>query len=280
MPPFAPDGHVPLMTLLQEMGKVDPAWTGGEVLTEPVIEVSDAEFDRRAFVIFTYEIANNSELARKEDAIRAEIRQNYEEEIAPRRRRQAVVHKCLELLYRGVLPSIAFGSNGNIYEVPRQIWAAEGAEEIFDTGILLARDGELVFRRRLTQGENTALVLVKDENIKNIVTHLSAGECLATMASSPESTGPSSPETGHPYQYPSGYSGRPSIKKLILAEFERRASLGEISESLAGEARYLLVWVEQAHPNAPHPPTARTIENQIRASYNSYQRRNPGNSTK
>src|SRR5271168_421323 len=141
MPPFAPDGHVPLITMLQELGKVDPAWTGGELLAEPFIEVSDAELDSRAFVIFSYEIANNSELAREEDTIRTEIRKDYEEEIAPRRRRQAVVHKCLELLYRGVLPSIAFGNNGNIYEVPRHIWAANGAEELFDTGGILLVHG-------------------------------------------------------------------------------------------------------------------------------------------
>src|ERR1700736_6758213 len=196
------------------MGKVDRSWTGEELLAEPIAELSDAEIDRRAFVIFSHEIANNSELARKEDAIGAEIRQHYEEEIAPRRRRQAVVRKCLELLYRRVLPSIAFGHDGNICEVPSHIWAADGAEELFDTGgILLVRGKKVSFQKGRTQGKNTAIVLVKAADINDIVQRLSAGECLATAAPPGESTATSIPETGHAYPFRSGYPGRPSVKR-------------------------------------------------------------------
>jgi len=267
VPPLAPDGHVTLITVLQEMGKVDTAWTGEELLAEPVTELSDEEFGRRAFVIFSHEIANNLELARHEDAIQAELRERYEEEIAPRLRRQAVVRKCLELLYRRVLPSIAFGFNGKIYDVPNDIWAAEGAEEVFDTGILLVRGKKVRFQKGLTQGDNTAIVLVKAVDLDDVVKRLSAGECLATLASPPERTGTSSPETGHPYPYRSGYPGRFSLKDLIRKEFTRRVDAGEYRETLRDEARHLREWVGQAHPDAPQLPTERTIENQIRDLY-------------
>ena len=255
VPLFAPEGSVPLSTMLDEIGKaVEPAWTGEEVAAEPVIERSDADLEMAAFQDFMREGETRSEAE-----ILAETRQRYEQETAPRRRRQAVVYQCRELLHRGLLPSIAFGSNGKIYEIPSHIWAANGAEELFDTGgILLVSGKKVTFQRGLTQGDNTAIVLVKAVDLNDVVKRLSAGECLATAAPQVGRTETSSSETGR-----SGYPGRPSVRNLVEAELRRRAAAGECRGSLREEAEDLFAWVKQAHPDAPHP-TPKTIENQIR----------------
>ena len=273
VPPFAPEGSVPLVTMLDEVGKVvEPRWTGEEVAAEPVIERSDAELETTAFVDFMREGETRSEAE-----ILAELRDRYETETAPRRRRQAVVDQCRQCLHRGGLPSIAFGSSGKIYQVPSHIWAADGAEEIFDTGILVVQDGEVKFRRGLTQSDNTAVVLIEAADLNRVMKRLAAGESLATLALLEERTGTSLPETGPAYPYRSGFPGRPSIKNHIMAESTRRASLGECSESLAGEAQNLRAWAETAHPRAPQLPTRRTIENRIRSEYNRLVRKQPRN---
>jgi hypothetical protein len=268
VPPFAPEGSVPLDTMLDEVGKVvEPSWTGGEVAAEPVIERSDAELETTAFVDFMREGETRSEAE-----ILAELRDHYETETAPGRRRQAVVDQCRQLLHRGLLPSIAFGSNGKIFQVPSHIWAANGAEEIFNTGILVVQDGEVTFRRGLTQGDNTAVVLIKTADLNRVVKRLTAGESLATLAPLEERTGTSLPETGLAYPYLSGYQGRPSLKDPIQREFSRRANEDKCAGSLGQEARDLLAWLIQAHPDAPHKPTAKTIENQIRDQYRQHRR--------
>src|SRR6266849_4882628 len=120
VPPFAPEGSIPLSTMLDEVGKaVEPTWTGEEVAADPVIERSDADLEMAAFDVFMREGETRSEAE-----ILAEVRERYEAETAPRRRRKTIVHQCRELLHRGVLSSIAFGSNGKIYQIPSDIWAA------------------------------------------------------------------------------------------------------------------------------------------------------------
>jgi len=109
--------------------------------------------------------------------------------------------------------------------------------------------------------------LVPAVDLDDLVKRLSAGECLATVAPQVGRTETSSPETGHPYPYRSGYPGRPSVTRLVEAELRRRAAARKCCGSLAEEARDLHEWVNQAHPNAPHLPTPRTIENQIRDLY-------------
>jgi hypothetical protein len=270
VPLFAPEGYVTLTTVLDEVGKaVDAEWTGEELAAEPVTNRSEEDLDLTAFTIFMREGET-----RTEEEIRADVRRRYQEETTPRRRRQAIVQRCRELLHGG-LPSIAFGSDGRSYKVPTHIWAADGAEEIFDTGVLLVQDGEVKFRRGQTQGDDTAIVLVKSADLKNVVKRLEAGESLTTLAPLEEPTGTSSPETEPDYQYRSGYPGRPSIKDLIQKEFTRRANGDECAGSLAEEARQLVAWVTQTHPDAPQKPKATTIENQIRDQYRQYRKLHP-----
>jgi hypothetical protein len=63
--------------------------------------------------------------------------------------------------------------------------------------------------------------------------------------------------------YRTGMVGRPSIRHLIIPEFERRALVGEAFESLSEEARELNHWASELHPEAP-TPSPRVIENHIR----------------
>ena len=77
-----------------------------------------------------------------------------------------------------------------------------------------------------------------------------------------------------PEPYRSGLPGRPTAKRLIETEFERRAQAGEACSTLAREARALCDWIACEHPTAPSV-TARTIENQIRHVYNRLVRSGP-----
>jgi hypothetical protein len=65
----------------------------------------------------------------------------------------------------------------------------------------------------------------------------------------------------------SGMPGRPAKSRhLIEDEFRRRATAGELADSLTVEADVLLEWLRSAHPHYPRP-TTRTIENYIRDEY-------------
>ena len=60
--------------------------------------------------------------------------------------------------------------------------------------------------------------------------------------------------------------GRPSPKALIAAEFERRASQGNLEQGVAAQARALKDWLSANHPNEPQV-SADTIEINLRARY-------------
>ena len=64
----------------------------------------------------------------------------------------------------------------------------------------------------------------------------------------------------------SGAPGRPTSMHLIFDELDRRAVEGRIVIGIKEEAHALLEWIAVAHP-ANRRPTAKTIENQIRARY-------------
>jgi hypothetical protein len=63
--------------------------------------------------------------------------------------------------------------------------------------------------------------------------------------------------------YRSGLGGRPTMKHLIMAEFERRLASGETLASLKAEATELCKWSVRTHPDGPSP-TSGTVENHIR----------------
>jgi hypothetical protein len=77
----------------------------------------------------------------------------------------------LRLLYTGMPKVIAFGTNGRLYDsVPNHVWAAEGAEEIFDTGTLLVSGDEVTFSRGLTQGDDgTATALINADDLQRLI---------------------------------------------------------------------------------------------------------------
>lgn len=70
-----------------------------------------------------------------------------------------------------------------------------------------------------------------------------------------------------------GDPGRPpKLAHLYHSEFKRRTDNGEASTILAEEARHLVAWCKNNHPEAPQP-SPRTIENRIRESHRDYRNR-------
>lgn len=75
------------------------------------------------------------------------------------------------------------------------------------------------------------------------------------------------PETDTEASLRTGMPGRPGKSKhLIEDEFRRRATAGELADTLAQEASALVEWLRLKHPNRPRP-TVLTIENYIRTEY-------------
>ena len=66
--------------------------------------------------------------------------------------------------------------------------------------------------------------------------------------------------------YSTGLPGQPTIKHLILSEFERRVTDKEFKSLLSQEAKELQAWAKSEHPKAPNT-TNRTIENHIRSRH-------------
>jgi hypothetical protein len=61
---------------------------------------------------------------------------------------------------------------------------------------------------------------------------------------------------------------------LIETEFERRAELGAVEESLAAEGGYLAGWLTEKYPHYP-PLKPRSAENAIRPLFRQYRVKNP-----
>ncbi len=79
---------------------------------------------------------------------------------------------------------------------------------------------------------------------------------LANIADSPE-------PTNHTH---SGMAGRPTPKHLYIQEMKRRATDGQLQDSLAQEARDLRDWMKEEHPDL-NPGTTGAIENAVRDEY-------------
>jgi hypothetical protein len=63
--------------------------------------------------------------------------------------------------------------------------------------------------------------------------------------------------------YSTGLPGRPTSKKLIMSEMERRATAGEmIRDTVKGEAMALIEWLRKNHPRAP-VPQPKTLQNSL-----------------
>lgn len=63
-----------------------------------------------------------------------------------------------------------------------------------------------------------------------------------------------------------GAAGRPNSSHLVEAEFHRRVSSGEVSSTLAEEARQLSAWLTRTHQFVA-PITEKTIRNRLRGVY-------------
>lgn len=167
-PRFAPRGYIPLLNAIDLVGKKrDPAWTGEERMSPAMPQRTPKDLDREAADIFDREIADNSILARSEDAIRAAIQEKYDRDRAPRRRRQAAVAWLREMLIDKVLDAIAFSATAKELRVPAHVWRADRAEEVFDIGLVRVSNDQISFVIGLDRPEDTALVMIREKDIED-----------------------------------------------------------------------------------------------------------------
>lgn len=69
-----------------------------------------------------------------------------------------------------------------------------------------------------------------------------------------------------PRRSETGAPGRPSSMHLVVLKLRERAKAGRLETTVKGEAAALAAWFKANHPDKA-PPTAKTIENNIRAEY-------------
>ena len=67
-------------------------------------------------------------------------------------------------------------------------------------------------------------------------------------------------------RYRTGASGRPGSSHLVVDEFRRRVSIGEMEETVAEQARVLIAWLNKKHPLAA-PIKTKTAETAIRHEF-------------
>jgi len=101
--------------------------------------------------------------------------------------------------------------------------------------------GEMVARRELIRfaverGQSPAFLFPNERN-------------KSAAAVEPE------PEPDYPPETHTGLPGRPTSKQLYEVEFARRVESGEIEVSAAEQARVLLKWFKQEHPDLPSSKT-------------------------
>lgn len=72
------------------------------------------------------------------------------------------------------------------------------------------------------------------------------------------------------FQYMTREPGRPSGTQLVLNEFEKRCSRGEVEIRVSDEAKILSEWFRMHHKEAPRL-RPKTIENRIRGRFREYQ---------
>ena len=64
------------------------------------------------------------------------------------------------------------------------------------------------------------------------------------------------------------FAGRPSVKRQIIGQMQKRFAAGEACKSVADEARWLLRWAQDQYPNDTSVPTKSTsVENSIREEF-------------
>ena len=79
--------------------------------------------------------------------------------------------------------------------------------------------------------------------------------------------------TATPYR--SGAPGRPTSIQVVKAEFQRRKKCGQVASTLGAEAKTLVDWLIQKHPEAPRL-TSKTIMNRLREDYRRHITTQPG----
>lgn len=94
----------------------------------------------------------------------------------------------------------------------------------------------------------------------------SEGQALIAAAELARWRGGAPAEPAAPVSAMTGAPGRPSGMHLVEREHARRCAEGRALGSVGREAAQLAAWFRAEHPGAP-PPTAKTIENRIRAAH-------------
>jgi hypothetical protein len=267
VPRLAPANSVSLVTALDAFGRaIDPDWTGEEIEADTAPEPTDDDLAHRAFAQVTREASDSprgyiDDKNLPEHEILAALCARRDIEFAARRRWKAAAIAFLRHLHRGALLPTAMGSDGMAYDVPRHLWAAANAEDLFDNGHLEVRTGQLVVPGRPIAAEDAAIVLVnRDELLGLITTILDGNASPPPLAPMPER------QQGNGGR---GKPGRPSpTAQPIEEELRRRAAAGECEPTLRAEAKVLIAWAAKMYPNERHMKVE-GFENRFRKLYRS-----------
>ena len=255
VPRRAPEGSLSLAAALDIFGRAtDPAWTGEEIESDRRPEPSDEEFAYLALLRVTQEASEDRQvgpapLKPTEAQILAELHSKRDRDFAERRRWVAAAEKMLDDLHRKMLPVKAISlADGQVRNVPSDIWAADGAVRLFDNGgHVEVRGGTLTLADNLGASENLALILVNREDLEELVlSHPQEGTPIPVRSSK--------------IQFP----GRPvKLRRAIENEYRRRIERNELRPTLKEDAEDLHRWALEKFPE-DDLPTPATIGNNIR----------------
>lgn len=226
-----------------------PEWTGDEPSAASVPEKTTADFDREAIEIADREWQWDRENSRSRMEIQAQLEGEYQRQTALRTRRQAAVNELMTMLFKARVLAKVFAATGEELDAPHHIWAADGAEEIFDTGVVHVVDGTVKFLKGLPEAEERGIIMVAEADLRKAI----SGEEIVAPLPAPDT-------------YRSGAQGRPSNMHHIVAEFRRRVDKGETFPSLAQACRDLARWFATTHPLAKAPGES-AIGNHLRPAY-------------
>lgn len=173
-----------------------------------------------------------------------------------------------QALYARQVKASLIDDNGVKYDIPSNIWGSDKyANRLLGRGPIDLPD------RRGSWGRLTGRVIICRSSLTRWARTIQEGKI-----------DPSAPDQYEPAARPapcdihrSGLPGKPpKLAHFIEREFLSRVESGEAqkSGSLSAEALALQDWAKETYPDAP-PPTAKTIENNIRVMYNKHVRQMP-----
>jgi hypothetical protein len=274
IPEFAPVGHVHLLNVVDEIGNaLMPGWTGTEIFSPSVTVQTEDELQFRAMKITLADVSADPRPGRSEADVYKDLLRGQNEQAAPRRRRQAAVLKTRELLFHGALPWTAFGTDGRTYQnQDNALWAAEGIDQIFDTGCSLSVFADKITTQRETELKGvTAVVLVLQSDLTRLIEQLRSSSYQEIIGSIPRIPQPAPRHVDQPGRKAGEL---PRIKGLM---WEIAATILEGGELRRGRGRptALARLVQERLVSSGFKHTENTISKYLRPQLQDWEKSNP-----